>query len=173
MSGIRKMIAAGAFVVLLAGGAMIRAQVPHTGQGIPPMPRLWDPGRGSWASLGAGPSGLVAAVSHEFERTVVTLRGGLYAWSKAFSGGDLAVTVGLPLSRGRLFASVGGGLGLLIGKTDPVLSSKAYPALAADFQASLRLSSHLGLGIYAPVGVCGHGAVAGFFLCLQYGGWRL
>jgi hypothetical protein len=172
MSRAQKAVTAGALVVLLGSGGMLQAQIRRIPQQIPPMPRLFDPGVGAWISLGAGPSGLVAAISRETERTVVTMRGGLYAWSKAFSGGDLAVTIGLPLSRGRVLASVGGGLGLVIGKKDPLLTSKAYPALAADFQASFRLSPRLGLGIYVPVGVCSQGAVGGLFLCLQFGRWR-
>ncbi len=158
-------------VVILALTPAPFSQASPMGQQVPPMPRIWDQGQGSWTSIGAGPSGLAIAFSRLFERSIVTLRGGLYLWSDAFSGGDIAVTIGLPLSRGRVFASVGGGLGLLIGEIDLDTKNKAVPCLAADFQISFRLTSRWALGLYAPVGVGLHKVVGGLFLCLQYGDW--
>jgi hypothetical protein len=144
-------------------------------QQVPPMPRTWNEGLGSWASLGLGPSGFVGAATREFERTAVTLRTGIYAWSEKYSGVDLAATIGLPLSRGRLFASVGAGAGLMIGKitggVDEDLKVKAYPCLAADLQLSLRLTSRLGLGLYAPISASAKRTVMGLFACLQFGRW--
>jgi len=169
----RLLIKAMFLLVLTASGPALFGQAGRTGQQIPPMPRLWDEGRGSWASLGFGPFGLVAAFSREFEHTVGTLRAGFYWGSEAFSGGDMAMTVGLPLSRGRVFASVGGGLGFMIGKLSLDPKTKAYLAFAADLQVSLRLSSRVALGLYAPVSVSTHKAVGGICLCLQFGRWQL
>jgi hypothetical protein len=160
-------------LALTASGPALFGQVGRAGQQIPPLPSLWDEGLGSWASLGLGPSGLVAAFSRELEHTVGTLRAGFYWGSEAFSGGDVAMTVGLPLSRGRVFASVGGGVGCMIGKLSLDPKTKAYLALAADLQVSLRLSSRVALGLYAPVSVSTHKAVGGICLCLQYGRWQL
>jgi hypothetical protein len=158
-------------VVILASTPALFSRTSPMGQQVPPMPRIWDQGQGSWTSIGAGTSGLAIAFSRLFERSIVTLRGGLYLWSEAFSGGDIAVTIGLPLSRGRVFASVGGGLGLMIGEIDPDPKTKAVPCLAADLQISFRLTSRWALGLYAPVGAGFHKVVGGLFLCLQYGGW--
>jgi len=169
----RRLIWAMVLLAFIASGPALFGQTGLMGQQIPPMPRLWDEGLGSWASLGLGPSGLVAAFSREFDYTVATLRAGFYWRSEAFSGGDMAMTVGLPLSRGRVFASVGGGLGCMIGKLSLGPKTKAYLALAADLQVSLRLSSRLALGLYAPVSVSAHKAVGGICLCLQYGRWQL
>ncbi|MGZ5498121.1 MAG: hypothetical protein ACXWHI_05325 [Candidatus Aminicenantales bacterium] len=160
-------------LVLAASGPALFGQAGRTGQQIPPMPRIWDEGLGSWASLGFGPSGLVAAFTRQLEHTVGTLRAGFYWGSEAFSGGDMAMTVGLPLSRGRVFASVGGGLGCMIGRLSLDPKTKAYLALAADLQVSLRLSSRVALGLYAPLSVSTHKAVGGICLCLQYGRWQI
>lgn len=145
-------------------------------QQVPPMPGTWNEGLGSWASIGLGPSGFVGAATREFERTAVTLRAGIYNWSEKYSGVDLAATIGLPLSRGRLFASVGGGAGLMIGKltggVDEDLTAKAYPCVAADLQLSLRLTPRLGLGLYVPFSASLHHAVVGLFACLQFGRWE-
>jgi len=172
MSDKRAAVLAVMVMILSVMGPKLFCQVPRTGQQIPPMPRLWDEGLGSWASLGLGPSGFIAAFSRERDRSVVTLRGGLYLGSEAFSGGDVAVTVGLPLSRNRLFASIGGGIGCMIGEIDLDPKTKAYPSLAADLQLSFRLSSRVALGLYAPLSVSAHKAVGGIFLCLQYGKWQ-
>jgi len=152
-------------------------QIPRsgrpTGQQVPPMPRVWDPGLANWGSLGLGPQGFVLAFSRLGEKSVVTFRTGAYLWNKTFSGADASVTIGLPLSRGRVFSSVGGGLGLMIGKFELDAKSKAYPCLAADLQVSCRLTRTLGLGFYAPVGVTTHKVIGGVFACLQYGRFEI
>jgi hypothetical protein len=170
------------FLALAASGHVLFGQSFPYGrqtqavQQVPPMPRTWNEGLGSWASLGLGPSGFVGAATRQFERMAVTLRTGIYTWSERYSGVDLAATIGLPLSRGRVFASVGGGAGLMIGKItggiDQDLKAKAYPCLAADLQLSLRLTSRLGLGLYAPVSVSAKRTVMGLFACLQFGRWE-
>jgi len=160
-------------LILIATGPALFGQAGRTGQQIPPMPRLWDEGLGSWASLGLGPSGLVVAFSRQFDHSVGTLRGGLYWGSEAFSGGDIAATIGLPLSRGRVFASVGGGLGCMIGKLSLDPKTKTYLCLAADLQVSLRLSNRVALGLYAPLSISTKKAVGGICFCLQYGEWQL
>lgn len=158
-------------VLLLASTPALFSRSSPEGQQVPPMPRVWDQGQGSWTSIGAGTPGLVIAFSRLFERSIVTLHGGLYLWSEALSGGDIAVTIGLPLSQGRVFASVGGGLGLMIDKIDLDTKTKALPCLAADLQLSFRLTSRWALGLYVPVGAGFHKVVGGLFLCLQYGDW--
>jgi hypothetical protein len=137
------------------------------------MPRIWDEGLSNWASFGMGPSGLVIAFSRLLDRSVVTVHGGAYLWSEEFSGADIAATIGLPLSRGRFFASAGGGLGCLIGKLDLDPKTKPVLCLAADLQLSLRLTSRVALGLYAPFGLSPHKIVGGLFLCIQYGRWEI
>lgn len=150
-------------------------QIP-TGRQVPPMPRAWNEGLGNWASVGLGPAGFVAAFSRQLERSVVTFRTGIYLWVEALSGVDLAATIGLPLSRDRVFASVGGGLGCQIvkitGGVDQDLKVKAAPCLAADLQLSFRLTSRLGLGLYVPFSVSTKRAIMGLFFCLQFGKWE-
>lgn len=169
-------------LVLIASGSGLfsqslptAGQIP-TGRQIPSMPRTWDQGLGSWASLGLGPTGFVAAFSRELERTAVTFHLGLSLWDEAFSGVDLAATIGLPLSRGRVFASVGGGLGCMIGKItggiDQELKVQWLPCLAADLQLSIRLTSRLGLGFYVPFSLSTQHAVLGLNACLQFGKWE-
>ena len=169
-------------VLIASGSGLFGQSIPKgqripTGRQVPPLPRAWDQGLGSWASVGLGPSGFVAAFSRELERTVVTFHPGLSLWDEAFSGVDLAATIGLPLSRGRVFASVGGGLGCMIGKitggVDQELKIQLLPCLAADLQLSLRLTSRLGLGFYVPFSVSTQHAVLGLYVCLQFGTWQL
>ena len=157
----------------LAPGAFGQVRSPRTGQQAPPMPRLWDEGLGNWGSLGLGTPGLVLAFSRLLEHSVVTVRTGAYLWSEDFSGADISATIGLPLSRGRFFASVGGGLGCMIGKLDPEAKPKAFLGLAADLQLSLRLTRRLALGLYAPVGLGVHKVIGGIFACLQYGRFEI
>lgn len=161
----------------LFGQSLPKGQRIPTGRQIPAMPRAWDQGLGSWASVGLGPTGVVAAFTRELERTAVTFHLGVSAWDEAFSGVDLAATIGLPLSRGRVFASVGGGLGCMIGKitggVDQKLKIQWLPCLAADLQLSIRLTSRLGLGFYVPFSVSTQHTVLGLYACLQFGTWKL
>jgi hypothetical protein len=172
MSAKRRILPGLICLVLMAAGPGLFGQAGRTGRQVPPLPRAWNEGLGSWASVGIGPSGLVAAFSRQLERSVVTLRTGIYLWNVDFSGFDVAATIGLPLSRDRVFASVGGGLGLMHGKIDLDPKTKMTPCLAADLQLSLRLTSRLGLGLYAPFGLNTKHIVGGFFFCLQYGRWQ-
>jgi hypothetical protein len=173
MSAKRRILTGIVFLALSASGPGLFGQGIPKGREVPTMPRIWDPGRGSWAFAGLGAPGFVVGFSHQHERSVLTVHGGAYLWNMAFSGSELAVTLGLPLSGGRLFASVGGGLGIMRGKFDPDQKAKTAPCLAADLQLSLRLGSRLGLGFYAPVDVSTKHVVGGFFICLQYGGWKI
>ena len=178
----RRLLSGMALLVLAASGPGLFGQSFPSGrqvravQQVPPMPRTWNEGLGSWGSLGLGPSGFVGAATREFERTAVTLRTGIYIWSQKYSGIDLAATIGLPLSRGRLFASVGGGAGLMIGKITGLIDgdprTRVSPCLAADLQLSLRLTPRLGLGLYVPFSASLHHAVMGLFACLQFGRWE-
>jgi hypothetical protein len=158
-------------LALLASGPVLFGQASRTGQQVPAMPRVWDEGVGSWANIGASPFGLMAGFSRQFERSVVTLHGELYFKTEDFAGGDLGLTIGLPLNRRRVFASVGGGIGCLIGRFGLDAKIKHVPCLAGDLQLFLRFSSRLGLGVYSTLGVSTKKTVGGVFFCLQYGGW--
>jgi hypothetical protein len=173
MKNKRTVIPAMVVLIVLVAGTDLLCQVPRTGQQVPPMPRTWNEGLGSWLGIGVGPFGMVAAFSRDLERSVVTLHGGLYWKSPSFSGGDLGLTIGLPLSRNRLFASVGGGLGCLVGTPGEAVKSKPELSLAADLQMSFRLSSRIAFGIYSDLAVSIHRAMGGLFLCIQYGHWEL
>lgn len=159
-------------MALAASGPGLFGQAGRTGRQVPPLPRIWDQGLGNWASIGLGPTGFVAAFSRQREHSVVTLRTGIYLWSAALTGFDVAATIGIPLSGDRVFASIGGGLGFMHGKNESDPVSKMAPCLAGDLQLSLRLTSRLGLGLYAPIGVSTRSVVGGFYLCLQYGRWE-
>jgi hypothetical protein len=176
MNAERRILPGMVLLTLLVLGPALFGQSFPKGRQVPPLPRTWDQGLGSWASVGLGPAGFAAAFSRQFERSVVTLRSGIYLWNPAFAGADVAATIGLPLSRGRVFASAGGGLGCMVGKItggiDEDLKVKAAPCLAADLQLSLRLTSRLGLGLYAPFGLSTKRFIGGIFLCLQFGRWE-
>ena len=173
MNSLRGTIPVMVVMTVLALGADLFGQVPRTGQQVPPMPRIWNEGLGSWLTIGLGPRGMVAAISRQFERSVVNFHGGYYWKRENLSGGDLGLTIGLPLSRHRLFASVGGGLGCLIGKFGEAEKSRPELCLAADLQLFAKITSRLGIGFYSDVGVSAHRALGGFFLCIQYGRWQI
>lgn len=160
-----------ALLVLIASGPVLFGQASRTGQQVPTMPRVWDEGLGSWANIGASPYGMIAGFSRLYERSVVTFHGGLYFKAEERLVGDLGLTIGLPLTRRRMFASVGGGLGCLIGKFGQDSKVRLIPCLAGDLQLFFRFSSRLGLGVYSTLGVSTKKTLGGIFFCLQYGRW--
>lgn len=157
-----------AIVGLAAPG--LPGQVPWTGQQVPPMPRVADPGTGGWISLGGSPWGFLVGVSRQSERTAMDLFAAYYLDEEGFSGATLGLSLGLPLSTGRVFAEVGGGPGLMIVSWDP--SNKALLCLNAGLQLSVRFTSRLALGLFSTVGVSTQKTFGGIFLCLQYGRWE-
>jgi hypothetical protein len=159
-------------VIAISGLAAPRlsGQAPQTGQQIPPMPRVADPGTGGWFSLGASPWGFLAGVSRQAERTAMDLFVAYYLDDEGFSGATLGLSLGLPLSTGHVFAAVGGGPGLMFVSWDP--TNKTLLCLNAGLQLSVRFSSRLALGLFSTVGVSAHKTLGGIFLGLQYGRWE-
>jgi hypothetical protein len=168
-----KKLLSAALLAWLLSGAALSAQVPRTGQQIPPMPRLRDTDAPGWISLGIGLNGFMAAFSHQEKKIVGTLHAG-YQWgSGRYSVGNLGLTAGPALTSGPLFAAVGGGVGCLIGWLDPGdRKTRTIVCLDGVIQLGLRFNSRLGLGLYSTVAVNSKKTLGGVFLSLQYGHWK-
>ena len=159
--------------VLLLVGAAANAQAVGGGRQRPSMPRVWDKDAPGWIDLGLGPNGLMAAFSHQEKNIIATLHGGCQWESGKYFVGNLGLTVGLPLTRGHLFAAVGGGVGCLVGWLDPSNKiTKGTACLDGDLQLFLRFNSRIGLGLYSTLAVSSKKTLGGIFLSLQYGRWK-
>src|SRR5512137_2706176 len=113
MNKMRVLVLGMALAISGLAAPRLSGQASLTGQQIPPMPRVADPGTGGWFSLGASPWGFLAGVSRQSERTAMDLFVAYYLDEEGFSGATLGLSLGLPLSTGRVFAAAGGGPGLM------------------------------------------------------------
>ena len=156
----------------IASGPPLYAQASRAEQQVPPMPSLWNESRGSWLEFGLGYTGFMVGLGREFARTTATLHLG-YDWTDAFRGADAGLTIGLPLSRGRPFAALGGGLGCLSGVFDSVRPARTVLCLDGDFQVFARITPRIAIGLYATMAVNTVKTAGGVFLCLQYGRWEI
>jgi hypothetical protein len=170
MNKMRGLVLGMAIAIFGLAAPGLPGQAPRTGQQIPPMPRVADPGTGGWFSLGASPWGFLVVVSRQAERTAMDVFAAYYLDDESFSGATLGLSLGLPLSTGRVFAEVGGGPGLMIVSWES--ANKTLLCLNAGLQLSVRFSSRLALGLYSTVGVSTKKTLGGIFLCLQYGRWE-
>jgi hypothetical protein len=136
---------------------------------FPPLVRLWDQGVGSWLNVGASSTGAVASLSADFEKTVRTVHAA-YVWrGQRFGGGQLGLSIGLPLSKKPLLAVAGAGAGALIGIFDDDPRVKGRPCLLGDLQLFYSPFAQLGIGIYSTAALSVKGVMAHVFFCLQFG----